>query len=54
MISDRHAKFILDEYAAVGLQPVRRGDGELVTLALARKLGMPLERVGTPTEQAAE
>lgn len=53
MISERHEKFILDEYAANGLKPVYRSDGELVTLGLARKLNL-LNSRATGAEQAAD
>lgn len=46
MITERHERLILEEYAAAGLQPHRRSDGELVTLSLARKLGTPLLPAG--------
>jgi hypothetical protein len=36
MISERHERLILEEYAVAGLAPAYRSDGELVTLGLAR------------------
>lgn len=54
MITDRHERFILDQYALAGLQPARRSDGVLVTLALAQRLGVPLLPIDQPTAEAAE
>jgi hypothetical protein len=40
VICERHERLILEEYAAAGVAPVYRSDGEIVTLGLARKLNL--------------
>ena len=54
MISDRHERMILDEYAAAGLRPVYRSDGGVMTLGLARKLGVPLKPLAQPSNAYQE
>jgi hypothetical protein len=39
-------RLILAEYERAGLEPIRGGSGILVTLPMARKLGLQLKKVG--------
>lgn len=51
---ENNQRFILSEYWQAGLEPVRNGAGMLVTLPMARKLHLPLKKIGAGDDNARD